>query len=151
VSDFEASDAGLKFQVRRASLPEPQLPEALAARGMSPEHLSLGVKGLPAGEWTLLIDGHEVMHADAHTWESAPAIPIDPDRESADELLRWIVKIDEIFYRRERPFNDMPRHYGYIGGDFALYDKQLAEMDKTIDPLRQPKSHEFKLVRSSQP
>ena len=151
VSDVQASSDGLAFQFRHANLPNPKCPETLASAKIPVEQASLRVQGLSAGQWTLLIDNRETIRADARAWETSCNLPDDLDQSSADELLRSIVKIDELFYRRERPFNDMHRHYDYIAGDFGLYDKQLAEMDKTIDGQRQPKSHEFKLVRSSKP
>jgi hypothetical protein len=151
VSDVQASNDSLAFHFRRANLPDPKCPDSISSSKMAVEPATLRVQGLPAGQWTLLIDGRETVHADAHAWEVGCKLPDDLDQSSADELLQEIVKIDDLFYRRERPFNDMHRHYDYIAGDFGLYDKQLAEMDKTIDNLRQPKSHEFKLVRNSKP
>jgi lysophospholipase L1-like esterase len=60
----------------------------------------------------------------------------------AEKLRRAIVRSNELFYRRSRPYNDHSRHWTYIGGDYAMYDKQLAEMDKVVVELRGPVSRE---------
>ena len=56
-----------------------------------------------------------------------------------EKLRRAIVKKGELFYRRWRPFNDHERHWGYIRGDFALYDEEIAALEKTIAELRVPR------------
>ena len=52
-----------------------------------------------------------------------------------------IVKKGELFYRRWRPFNDHSRHWGFIGGDFKLYDDEIAALEKQIAELRVPREH----------
>ena len=85
--------------------------------------------------------------ADARDWDTGVSLAVDPDRDATETLRQALIKSNALFYRRERPFNDHSRHWTYIGGDFALYDQQLAELDKVIASLRHPAAHECKLVR----
>ncbi len=54
---------------------------------------------------------------------------------------------NELYYRRWRPFNDHSRHWTYIGGDFAMYDKEVAIDDGRIAELARPASHTYSLAR----
>ncbi|MFO0866038.1 MAG: hypothetical protein U0744_15545 [Gemmataceae bacterium] len=56
-----------------------------------------------------------------------------------EKLRQAIVKKGELFYRRWRPFNDHSRHWGFIGGDFKLYDDEIAALEKQIAELRVPR------------
>ncbi len=97
----------------------------------------------------MLIDNHEAAQADARDWDAGVSLAVDPDRDATEKLRQEAgsVQSNALFYRRERPFNDHSRHWTYIGGDFALYDQQLAELDKVIASLRQSAAHEYKMVR----
>ncbi len=137
------------FRMQRPFLPAPALPEEMRASDSTADNLKLGVRGLPAGRWALLIDNHEAAQADARDWDAGVFIQSDPDQTAVEKLRQALIQSSALFYRRERPFNDHSRHWTYIGGDFALYDQQLAELDNVIVSLRQPISHECKMVRKS--
>ncbi len=55
---------------------------------------------------------------------------------TTEELRRAIVKCNELFYRRWRPFNDHSRHWGFMAKDFQLYDEEVAAQERVIDQLR---------------
>ncbi len=138
---------GLQFRFVREILSAPVTPADLhKAEGQLDELPWLRVKGLSEGEWALSVDGQEVRTAKNAEWETGLKLPVDPDADVADKLRGEIVRSNEIFYRRWRPFNDHSRHWTYISGDYAMYDKQLADLDKVIAGLRKPVSHQFKLI-----
>ena len=43
-----------------------------------------------------------------------------------------IVHRNALFYRRWRPFNDHSRHWGFMKGDYALYDQEIAAAEQAI-------------------
>jgi lysophospholipase L1-like esterase len=148
----EGSADGSPFRLQRTLLPAPAVPEDLGKCGIAThDSPQLRVSGLESGQWSLIIDGKEAATADARNWQAGVTLPVDPDRDTADKLRRAIVRSNELFYRRWRPFNDHSRHWTYIGGDFALYDQQLAELDKTIAALRRPASHDCRIIRKEIP
>jgi lysophospholipase L1-like esterase len=73
---------------------------------------------------------------------------------TVENLRQEIIRRNELFYRRSRPFNDHSRHWTYISGDYALYDRQLADVDQAIAELRRRAAHESSITRkkaSTQP
>ena len=65
----------------------------------------------------------------------------------AEKLRDAIVVRNELFYRRWRPYNDHSRHWGFIGGDFKLYDKDITAQEQRIAELRHPHSRAYELIR----
>lgn len=59
-----------------------------------------------------------------------------PDAGMEKKLRAAIVKRNELFYRRWRPFNDHSRHWGFMAKDFKLYDDEVAAQERVIDELR---------------
>jgi len=145
----ESAGEGPHFRMQRSFLPSPALPDDLRAAGASDENMTLRVRGLASGRWALLIDNQEAAQGDAREWDAGIPVAIGADQAAAEKLRQALIRSNALFYRRERPFNDHSRHWTYIGGDFALYDQQLAELDKVIDSLRQPAAHECKMVHQS--
>jgi lysophospholipase L1-like esterase len=140
------AEVGLQFKFMRQNLPAPAAPDEIRKAGSQIEDSPwLQVKGLSDGDWTLTIDGKEMITAKAEAWATGIKLPVDPDKDAAEKLRNEIIRSNEIFYRRWRPFNDHSRHWTYISGDYALYDQQLADLDKVIATLRKPVSHDFKL------
>ncbi|HTL28402.1 MAG TPA: SGNH/GDSL hydrolase family protein [Tepidisphaeraceae bacterium] len=145
--DLQARDAG-QFELQETPLPMPPAPKALRDAGITADNLpSLRVHGLSEGQWALIVDDREDTSADAREWEKGIALSFDPAQDAAEKLRQAIIRANEIFYRRSRPFNDHERHWTYISGDYALYDKELAEVEKHIDALRPPAAHECRLIR----
>jgi hypothetical protein len=148
-ADAAAVDGG-GFRVVRKQLPGPSMPAELRLAGVKGDAgVWLRAAGLAAGQWGLFVDGKRVAQADAKEWEKGIELSNDPDADAAEKLRAAAVRVNEIFYRRSRPFNDHERHWTYIGDDGAQYDKQLAELDKAVAKLRVPPAHEYKFVRSA--
>jgi hypothetical protein len=149
--DLKAQDAA-KFEWKREHLALPPAPKALREAGVTADNRpTLRVRGLGDGQWALLVDDRETVSADARDWEKGVALLSDPAQDAAEKIRQAIIRANEIFYRRSRPFNDHERHWTYISGDYALYDNELAELEKSIDGLRQPAAHECRLIRKEIP
>ena len=58
------------------------------------------------------------------------------ESEAMAKLRSAIVVRNQLFYRRWRPYNDHSRHWGFIGGDFKLYDQEIAAQERRIAELR---------------
>src|SRR5207302_10772742 len=101
--------------------------------------------GLKQGDYTLKIDRQEILHASAAEWQRGVAVTGGPMFAAAEKLREAIVLRNQLFYRRWRPYNDHSRHWGFIGGDFKLYDKDIAVQEQRITELRAPRPRTYVL------
>jgi lysophospholipase L1-like esterase len=135
VGKVKAGPDGLVFDIIPAVLPAPPAP-----LGSPPLPRSvLRVTGLESGQYVLSINGREEKRARAEEWAN-PGVYLWPAaalRQTAN-LRAAVIRKNEHFYRRWRPFNDHERHWTYIGGDFKLYDDQVAQEETVIGVLRRP-------------
>jgi lysophospholipase L1-like esterase len=107
----------------------------------------LQVLGLPSGDYSLKIDGQRILTCSAADWQRGISFVDDALAVHAEKLRKAIIINNELFYRRWRPFNDHSRHWGFIGGDFQLYDREIEAQEKIIAQLRRPVAHRYELVR----
>jgi lysophospholipase L1-like esterase len=132
-----AVDGTLHFTVQDTTLP-------LAKVGsVAGDVQFLRVAGLPAGVYALAIDGQEVVKAAAADWQKGLNFSAEPAYGDAEKLRAAIVRNNELFYRRWRPFNDHSRHWDFMKGDFGLYDKEIAEQERVIAQARRPRPHTY--------
>jgi len=103
----------------------------------------LKIAGLPAGNYTLKIDGAEVLNAAAAAWGKGVTFE---SFAGSEKLRAEIVVRNQLFYRRWRPYNDHSRHWGFIGGDFKLYDQDIAAQEKRIAAARRPQPRTFEIA-----
>ncbi len=103
----------------------------------------LRIVGLPAGAYVLTIDAEEVVTAAGAEWQTGITLKTGPAFHELEKLRAAIVRKNELFYRRWRPFNDHSRHWGFMQGDFALYDKEIAAQERVIAEARQPRPHVY--------
>jgi lysophospholipase L1-like esterase len=127
----KAGPDGLRFDLIPDILPAPPPPTGLP--GQPP---SLRITGLPPGQHALRVNGREVLRDSAERWNRGVRLEPDPALEQTEKLRAAVVRKGRLFYRRWRPFNDFEEHWGYIGGDFKLYDAQIAEHEARIARLR---------------
>ena len=106
----------------------------------------LKITGLQAGNYTLKIDGQEIVKAAADDWSRGISLGQGSIFAGAEKLREAIVLRNQLFYRRWRPYNDHSRHWGFIGGDFKLYDEDIAAQEKRIAALRSPQPRTFEIV-----
>lgn len=95
--------------------------------------------GARGGDYEIACDGQIAATVPAAKLAAGVVLEGSIVCPEGEKLRRAIVKKGELFYRRWRPFNDHERHWGYIRGDFALYDEEIAALEKTIAELRVPR------------
>lgn len=125
----------LRFEAKNLMLP------------IAGDKLLIRIADVPAGDVTLKIDAKEIARASAADWARGVAIDKGPIFDDAEKLREAIVLRNQLFYRRWRPYNDHSRHWGFIGGDFKLYDKEIAEQEERIAELRRPRERIVELVK----
>jgi lysophospholipase L1-like esterase len=107
----------------------------------------LRVTGLPRGAFRLKIDGQDVLRATSDQWAKGVVISKGPMFEDYEKLRAAVVLRNQLFYRRWRPYNDHSRHWGFIGGDFALYDTEIQAQEERIAASRGPRTHRYEISR----
>jgi lysophospholipase L1-like esterase len=132
VGEVKRTKTELQFDVDAFSLGAPTL-AAIKAPGPR-----LRVTGLTPGFYVLRANGRDVLEASAAEWEQGVSVATDPTISQTQKLQAAIVKRSELFARRWRPFNDHERHWSFIGGDFKLYDMEIAAQERVIAKLRRP-------------
>jgi len=110
------------------------------------EELRLSAKSPKQGEYAVAIDGKTVGIFDDVQLASGVAMKGAAALAEGEKLRKAIVKKGELFYRRWRPFNDHSRHWGFIGGDFKLYDDEIAALEKEIADLRVPRERTIEIT-----
>ena len=106
----------------------------------------LKIDGLPTGDYTLKIDDKDAVTLAAAEWSRGVNLEQSPMFAGAEKLRQAIVLRNQLFYRRWRPYNDHSRHWGFIGGDFKLYDAEIAAQEKRIAATRSPQPRMFEIV-----
>jgi lysophospholipase L1-like esterase len=130
----------LRFDLTPSALPAP------SADQPAERQPRLRVTGLAPGRYLLRIDGHEACRASADAWQRGVTLTPDPGLTQAEKLRAAVLRKNALFYRRWRPFNDFTEHWGYIGGDFKLYDARIAQEEARIARLRRPAPLHCELV-----
>jgi len=141
VEKGSARGDGVSLEIKPKFLPLPALMDL--TRGPR-----LRVFGLTPGSYALRMNGRDLRAATAAEWEQGVTLSPDPALAQTDKLRAAIVKKSQLFYRRWRPFNDHDRHWGFIGGDFKLYDMEIAAQERVIAELRRPAVLRFEIVKN---
>ena len=134
LADVITKNNTLRFQASDAMLP------------ISLDVHKLSITGLSVGDYTLKIDGQNVLNASAADWQRGVDIINGPMFADGEKLRAAIVERNQLFYRRWRPYNDHSRHWGFIGGDYQLYDKEIAEQEQRIAALRAPRLRIYEIA-----
>jgi lysophospholipase L1-like esterase len=135
VSEIRAKADAIRFQAKDDMLP------------VMPDVVGLRIKKLPPGEYTLTMDGEVVTSASAADWQRGLEFAQGPMFADGEKLRDAIVLRNQLFYRRWRPYNDHSRHWGFIGGDYRLYDQDIAKQDQRIAELRNVRTRTFEITR----
>jgi lysophospholipase L1-like esterase len=111
------------------------------------DFVRLQIKQLPPGEYTLKLDGKLVTSASEIAWQNGISLDKGPMFADGEKLREAIVLRNQLFYRRWRPYNDHSRHWGFIGGDYKLYDQDIAKQEQNIAELRNVRVRAFEITR----
>ena len=134
ITTLSAKENTIQFQATDAMLP------------VTGDVCRLQIGGLGKGDYTLKIDGAEAATLTAAEWSRGVTLGHGPMFAGAEKLRAEIVLRNQLFYRRWRPYNDHSRHWGFIGGDFKLYDQDIAVQEKRIAAARSPQPRTFEIV-----
>jgi lysophospholipase L1-like esterase len=140
IDKLTAADGLIRFQAVDAVLPVPSV------ASVTGDVRALRIAGLPAGKYEVSIDGESVLRTSAAELQAGVSIQAGPAHRDFEKLRAAIIHKNELFYRRWRPFNDHSRHWDFMRGDYALYDKQIAEEEQNIANLRRPRPHSFAIA-----
>jgi lysophospholipase L1-like esterase len=139
VEEVKAMDNELRCEIKPAFLAPPG---GATTKVPAPR---MRVAGLPQGSYMLRANGRDMLEASAAGWAEGVS-PADPTVPQTQRLRAAVIKKGELFARRWRPFNDHDRHWGFIGGDFELYDLEIAEQERIIAGLRRPPALRLEIV-----
>jgi hypothetical protein len=165
IDNVKIEDGTVAFDLQDDSLPMPIDPKAESALSLAPvlsdlNFYDLRISGLPAGRYTVQIDGRTVSTVNASelsiSWRfSRGAGPIT---EQAQDLLKLIVKKNDTYFRRWRNVQlysapewavvpaelDKNRQ-----AELVRLDREIADLEAAIDLVRKPKSHHFVISPAS--
>ena len=153
-------EGGVSFDRIDEALPMPIDERAQAALKLAPvledlNRLELAISDLPAGNYTVSIDGEAagtVGAADlAKGWNFSNAS--GPITKQAREVLRLIFAKNDIYFRRWREvqlFNfpgwaNGPEMEAKRNAELARFDQEITKLEAQIETARQPKSHHFEV------
>jgi lysophospholipase L1-like esterase len=148
VTDVETKTDGISFRILLAHLPPAAIrPVSDATADAEVSSGQLKVTGLSPGTYELRSGDILLSTASAKTWAAGAPLIGGPDAEQANELLKAILAKNKLWFRQLRPYNDMHRHWGYIGDEFGEYSPLISSQEKRIADLRRPTSHRFSLTK----
>ncbi len=141
VSNVSYSDGVLSFDRLDNALPMPIDKRALNALKLAKITCNLNrypicVKGLPNGEYDVLIDGKSVVKITSKDGKACTNLAkvATPASKQADKILALVFKKNDVYFNRWR-------NVQLKAGDaakLAELDNQIAEMEKQINTLRKP-------------
>ncbi len=128
-------------------LPQPPLDEEA-----SEVRRVLKVTGLGGGNYTLYIDGTEILTSDAAGFARGVNLDHGPAFERAAALRQAIVEKNRLFFARWRPENEtylrgFRRHeQGRNVVELPLFDPLIAKQEELIARLRKPERNDYHLI-----
>ncbi len=162
VGKVAVSGGGVSFDRLDESLPFPVDERAEAALKIAPilEDLSryeLGVSGLAAGTYEVLIDGESVLKTDAEALKKGVNLSNNagPITKQARELLGEVFKKNNSFFHRWRDVQ-LYSFPGWAQGaetearrsaELKKLDEEVVAGERKIEGLRKPASHHFEIKR----
>ena len=151
---------GVSFDRVDEALPMPIDERAEAALKLAPvledlNRLELRITDLPAGNYTVTIDGESAGNVSAEDlakgWNLANAP--GPITKQSREVLRLVFAKNDMFFHRWREiqlfnFPDWakgPELEAKRTAEIARFDQEIAKLEAQIDAARQPKPHHFEV------
>ena len=148
VTNIKMAGGVLSFDRMDQALPMPIDPRAGAALKLAPiledlNRYELKVLGLPAGNYTVAVDGEVVATLSAAElakgWNMALAKGVV--NKQVQSILALIFKKNDLFYTRWNKVQLNPARQS----ELPQLDQQIAELEAQINAARQPMPHHFEL------
>lgn len=145
----------LSFQALDPVLPPaPAPPRSPATATVPGMRRSLKITDLPAGAYTLKIDGQPILKASAAEWGQGQAIPSTvPEFAQSEKLRHAILAKNELFFHRWRPQNETylfgfrKHEQGNNAREIPMFDPLIEKAEAEIAKLRVPVAHRYEVVR----
>ena len=143
-------EAPLGFEVTSVRLLPPAPPSDGPVRPV-PFGEKPSARGLPAGRYTLSIDGKPVATASADEWAKGVTIDHDPEFDQAEQLRQAIVAKNRLYFYRWRPANETylfgfrKAEQGKNAVEIPEFDPLVEQREKEIAKLRVPATHTYEL------
>jgi lysophospholipase L1-like esterase len=150
-----ASFGPLRFRATDAALPAEPRPTRKGPEGPAGARRVLSVGGLPAGRYTLSIDGQAVVTASADEWATGVAVERGPEFDQADKLRQAIIAKNRLYFYRWRPANETylfgfrKKEQGQNAVEVPRFDPLVEKQETEIARLRVPAAHTYELKQES--
>lgn len=119
----------------------------------------LTINGLAPGRYSLTVDGVAVATADERQWAAGVQLDRGPDFDQIEELRQTIVRKNQLFFFRWRPYNTeyifgrrSERRGANVGNpqfaeEFREFDRLIEEAEAEIWTLSAPQPRTYRLER----
>jgi lysophospholipase L1-like esterase len=110
------------------------------------------VQGLPAGRYSIQIDGRRVTQGTAAEWAKGITLTHGPEFDQAEQLRATIIAKNREYFHRWRPQNETYlfgfRRYeqGQNAREVPQFEPIVAQLEEKIAKLRQPVAHTYELL-----
>ncbi|MEO1995036.1 MAG: SGNH/GDSL hydrolase family protein, partial [Planctomycetaceae bacterium] len=150
LDQIQVAGGKVAFRARDAYLPAPRLGTT------QPAARRLQVTGLPAGQYSLKVDGRVVARGSAAQWSKSRTLDNGPEFTQVERLRQTIIDKNMNYFHRWRPqnvtylFGFRKHEQGQNAKEVAEFDGLVSQAESRISKLRQPQYHTYELA-SSQP
>ena len=113
------------------------------------------IQGYPEGDYTLAVDGREVLTAPLGDWISGAMIHEGPDIEVGKKIRKLIIDKNELFFHRSRPQNQAylwgfrKHEQGNNFKEIPMFDPLIKEKEKEIFALNKTQSRKVEFMSAS--
>jgi hypothetical protein len=112
----------------------------------------LKVEGVSKGDYTLQIDGKEVLKTNAEKLSKGLPVAIGPDFDQVEKLRQTIIEKNRLYFHRWRPQNETylfgfrKHEQGQNSREIPQFDPLIEKIEKEIAVLRVPVPHTYEIV-----
>ncbi len=115
---------------------------------------TLKIAGLAPGKYDLKVDDQSVASATSEQWAAGVRITAGPEFAQTEQLRAAINVKNQFYFHRYRPENETylflfrKHEQGNNAVEIPQFDPLIAEQEKQIASLRQPKPHTYSLTKA---
>jgi len=138
----------VQFRAQDTHLPAPRF----GSNSRSTRRLQIA--GLPAGQYTLKIDGQMIAQATSAQLSKSLVISNGPEFTQAEQLRQTIIDKNMNYFHRWRPqnvtylFGFRKHEQGQNAKEVAEFDALVAQAEARISKLRRPQPHLYEIIGS---
>lgn len=158
ILELTRSAEAIQFRLQDDRLPLPVPPQASTDSRPQASRI-LTINGLAPGRYSLTVDGVAVATADERQWAAGVQLDRGPDFDQIEELRQTIVRKNQLFFFRWRPYNTeyifgrrSERRGANVGNpqfaeEFREFDRLIEEAEAEIWTLSAPQPRTYRLER----